>query len=135
MKISKAILGHIIAAPLVALVTVGAAWLAKHFPGLPALNNEQVGAAGLAVGTAAAGFALHYLKGLREWQLLEAQGIIDTSEPTEGADMLDPRFRGHPVADPRQGPPNQGDAGLAFVPTDPSAPSAAAGTFGPGTVA
>lgn len=80
LKISKAMVAHLIAAPIVLGITVGSAWVAKHFPGLPHLNNEQIAGAGLLVGTAAAAFALHYLKGLREWQRLEAEGIIEVGE-------------------------------------------------------
>lgn len=83
LKISKAQIAHLISVPLVAVLTVGTAWLAKHFPGLPPLSNEIVAAAGLAVGTFAAATALHYLKGLREWQRLEGEGVISVDETTE----------------------------------------------------
>lgn len=90
LKISKAQIAHLISAPLVAALTVGAAWLAQHFPGLPGFNTEEVtGFAGL-VGVSAAGFALHYLKGLREWELAEAKGWISTEEEPAAAELAEP---------------------------------------------
>jgi hypothetical protein len=52
------------------------AWTAKHMPGLPHFSAEEITGVMVAGAGAAFGVALHYLKGLREWEKLEAEGFI-----------------------------------------------------------
>lgn len=77
MTISKAqilsALSGLVFVPLGAFVS---AWSAKHLPGLPYFSAEEVTGWAAAGASAAFGFALHYLKGLREWEKLEAEGQI-----------------------------------------------------------
>lgn len=78
MTISKAqilsALSGLIFVPLGAFVS---AWSAKNLPGLPHFSAEELTGVATAGAGAAFGIALHYLKGLREWERLEAQGEIE----------------------------------------------------------
>lgn len=122
LKISKAQVAHLISVPIVAVLTVGTAWLAKHFPGLPPLSNEIVAGAGLLVGTFAAGVALHYLKGLREWEVLEAEGVISTTDEAPEQALAAEDI-------PPQGTPEQA---LAALPEGSAPPSTEGGAPGGG---
>lgn len=114
LKISKAQVGHALAGlVLIPAATAVSAWLLKHFPGLPHFSAEQIAIGAYGVGAAAAGLALHYLKGLREWQKLEAEGLIAVDEVATG-DTLDPRLHGHPIGG-SDGSQDVGDAGRAYV--------------------
>lgn len=125
MKISKAIVAHVIAVPLVAVLTVGSAWLAKHFPGLPHLNNEEVAGAGLLLGTTAAGVALHYLKGLREWERLEGEGIIEVEGEAPEAPLTAEEIPTAPTG-------SEADAAIAALPAPTDAPAVEGGAPGGG---
>ncbi len=77
MTISKAqilsVLSAVIFVPAGAFVS---AWSAKNLPGLPTFSATEITGVMVAGAGSAFGIALHYLKGLREWEKLEAEGII-----------------------------------------------------------
>lgn len=81
VKISKAIVAHLLAIPLVAAATVAQSWLVTHFPGLPDFTKQQIADESYVSALAFAGVGLHYLKGAREWQKLEAEGVILDEDP------------------------------------------------------
>lgn len=77
MTISKAqILSTLSAVVFVPLGAFVSAWSAKNMPGLPIFSAEEITGVMVAGAGAAFGIALHYLKGLREWEKLEAEGVI-----------------------------------------------------------
>jgi hypothetical protein len=51
-----------------AVAAVGAAWLRKHFPGLPTPSSGQILGVEIAGATAAGGAALSWLKGHQQWE-------------------------------------------------------------------
>jgi hypothetical protein len=89
-RISKAQIAHLISVPLVIGITEGSAWLAKHFPGAPKVPADFAQAVGAGIGIFAAGVALHYLKGLREWERLEGEGVIKVEEEGDEAPEAEP---------------------------------------------
>lgn len=122
LKFSKAQLAHFISVPIVAGFTAGGAWLAKHFPGLPHLSNELVSGAGLTIGLFAAGVALHYLKGLREWERLEGEGeiVVEDEAPEK------------PLPPEQIPTPAQADGALAALPEPTAPPTVEGGAPGGG---
>lgn len=118
-KVSKQQIATLLAAPVALAITVGSAWVTKHFPGVKAVDSTEAHVVGGAVGLFAATTILHWLKGNREWERLKAEGELEVDEEDE-----------QPLADV---PPNdaRGDrsaaeAALAGLP-EPDAPPAIEG--------
>jgi hypothetical protein len=81
-KINSAKVAHVVAAIVfVPVATWVNAYVVKHFPGMPHFTSQQIADESYVAALAAAGLALHYLKGLKEWQKLEATGIIADEDP------------------------------------------------------
>ena len=86
--ITKAQILHLLSAVVIVPVSgFVVAWVAKHFPGLPAFSSDQVTGFFITGASSALGIAIHYLHGWQVWERTVGQ-VVDVEDAAPAADKI-----------------------------------------------